>query len=462
MDRRPDPRRRWALVALVLFGLSLAAGCGRPIIRKVDPKGPVRLTFWVSYNNEEIKLFEGLIDRFEKRYQARHGRKLEIVLGRVPFDGLLPKLKTACQTRTTPDVCRVDLAHVVPLAYGGAIHALDEIEGFPWPSLDAARQGFVEAAIDSNLFPVKQKDGSWKRHLYGLPDQTNCVCLFTNRRVLQRAGDALKREGFDPKLTPRTWDELIQVGRLVTNPDAGVYAIGLTNTLWWTLPFFNSFGTDFIHHGTDGSMDCVLNSERGQAALALKVRLCREPQSYGDRTATLEPGLWRSGAISPDQAFQNDKVAFILSGPWRVKTFRDAGVDFTVSPLPEGPAGAISTVGGTNLVIFKSCPHPEAALELLRYIASDEFQIEWCQALGQVPVRTTAIDKVDLSRWPALGPFYRQIKHTKARPRVPRYDLLEEICNAETELALSGEKTVKQALDDAVKLINERLLSKVR
>lgn len=460
--------RKLTVLALVSIVAAAAAamisGCEAPRVigKSFDSgKGKVTLSFWESYNNEEHKVFLELVEPFRQDFTRRTGREIELLVSRVPHDGLLPKLKLSTQTHTTPDICRVDCAHVVALAFGQALYALDGLSNFG-TDIATFRQSFVEAAVDSNIIEVKGRDGKWSEHLFGLPDQTNCVCLYWNREIFRARANELRARGLDPGRPPATWDEFVEYGKALACSEKGIYPFGMSNSLWWTFPFFNSFGARFVERDTKtGKLICVLDSDEAVRALTFRNDLYRVEHEVGGQRIRIEAGAWQAGAKTPDQGFINGMYAMVISGPWNLETYRKAGVDFGVATIPAGPAGTSSNVGGTNLVIFKTCRYPEIALDLLRYITSADFQVKWCERLGQIPVSRAAYDSVNLGGREDLKTFYRQMLHTKARPRLPQYDLLEEIINPEMELSIKGAKSPKEALEDAVEEINRRVLSLV-
>ncbi len=441
------------ITIIVSFGLQ---GCGR---KSESNDGVVRLSVWVSYNNEEMPIFNELTKKFVAKWNSEHDQQIAIKPSQVPFGGLLPKLKTACQTHTTPDICRVDCAHVVPLAFGQALVPLDTLKPFKdkFRSIEQLRSLFVEAAIDSNIINVR-REGKWVEHLFGLPDRTNCVCLFRNRSMFREKASELRAVGLSPDRAPKTWDEMIEYGKVLA--DKGEYAFAMDNSLWWSLPFFNSWGADFLNI-EKGHFTCVLDREEAIEALQFKADLYQKKYDFGGRKVQVEAGAWRPGAISKDTGFINGMYAMIMTGPWNVKTFRDAGLDFDVNLVPAGPAGSSSNVGGSNLVVFKSCKHPEIAYEYIKFVTNAESQTQWCNALSQIPTILAAFKTVSTEGKPALAAFFDQIVKAKARPRVPNYDQLEEIINPEMALALKGNKTPKQALSDAVKRINKEVLAQI-
>jgi multiple sugar transport system substrate-binding protein len=441
------------LIFLIFISSLVLISCKKDVISDSDK---IILDFWTSYNNEELKVFREMIIPFEREYKAKTGKRLS----RVPFDGLLPKLKLSTQAGTTPDICRVDCAHVVPLAFGQALYSLDQLSNFKG-TIKEYREKFIKAAIDSNIISVPVK-GKWQDHLFGIPDQTNCVVLYRNQQIFRQRSSALRKAGLDPFRGPKNWNEFIEYSKALSDPDNNIYAFGMNNSLWWAFPFFNTHGVKFVSKDLKTQkFFCSLDSPQGIAALKFRNDLYRKTYEVNNKKVRIEGGAWQSGGKNPDQGFKNNLYAMVMSGPWSLKDYRNSGLDFAVSTIPEGPVGSSSSVGGTNLVIFKSCRYPQLAFDFLQFITSTDFQVEWCTKLGQIPVTIDAYDKIDLTGKAELKVFYDQMLTTQARPRLPQYDLLEEIINPEMELALKGAKTDEQALKTAVDEINKRVMSLV-
>ncbi|MCK9224072.1 MAG: extracellular solute-binding protein [Candidatus Muirbacterium halophilum] len=226
-----------------------------------------------------------------------------------------------------------------------------------------------------------------------------------------------------------------------------IYGFAMRNTLWWTFPFFNTFDAEFI----DENGKCVLNNNNGVKALQYKVNLYTK---YG-----VEAGAWQAGAIGPDTGFLNEKYAMIIDGPWDVQRFKDAGLNFGVALIPEGPAGSSTNVGGTNMVVFRGAKNPYWAAKFLEFLASPDIQAYWCNKLEQIPVNLKAYKMVNTEEKPFLKVFMEQMKYAKPRPNILNYSDLEEIINPQMEAALKGQKTVEQALTDATVRIEEEILS---
>jgi len=191
----------------------------------------------------------------------------------------------------------------------------------------------------------------------------------------------------------------------------------------------------------------------------------------------IEAGAWLPGALGADRGFVNQKYAMIISGPWNLKQFENAGVDFGVALIPEGPnvreietpngkvkVGTSTNVGGTDMAILKTTKKPELCYEFLKYLTSPKVHARWCNALGQIPVQTLAEPLVNFKDNPALAVFMEQIRTAIPRPKIPRYGVLEgQIMVPQIDRAFraGNEEGVRKALQEAVREIDRLILDDV-
>lgn len=398
-------------LALVLVAAVLvAAGCGG------DRAGQgVTLTVWETYNTEERALFLSLVAEFEA---ANPGVKIQPVS--IPFDGLEPKILTSLATNTAPDIARVDVGFLPKVAVRGALAALDE---------------YGIGAVTGDLYPVALSSCVVGGKTYGLPDQTNGLCLFYNKEMFAKAG-------LDPEKPPQTWEEFIASAKRLTDREAGVFGFGMRNSLWWSLPFIYSFGGDIL----DAAGKCALASEAAIAGFQFKVDL------YSRHS--VEGGAWRAGGIRDDMGFQSRKYAMVFNGPWAVTGLDQGGIDFGVTLVPSGPSGHATNVGGNNLVVFTTSKHPREAARFMMFLVSPEAQARWANDLGQIPVNVRADALVDFTEHPYLKTFMEQMKHARPRPQTGSYPEIENAVNPEMQAALDGKKSVKAAMESAAALVD--------
>lgn len=458
---------RWSL-ALVCTMMGVVGRGGEP----QSSAETIRLTLWQGFKFKEVGLLRENIAEFVARWNAAHPtKKLEIVESQVPFFDMIQKLRSAALARQVPDIAFVDVNNMVPLIYGSVARPLDTLPNFPAPSIDALREKFVPGAFDTNVAVFKGE-----RHLYGIPAQTTTLALFYNKKRFRERAHALRAAGCDPDRPPRDWEEFIRYGKALTEPQRELYGFGMNGSFWFTLPFFNQYGTEFIVRQPDGTLRSAIPNPNALAAIVRKANFYL--------VDGIEAGAWRDGALDPDQGFKNGRYAMVLTGPWIIEDFRSAGLDFGVAliprvPLeeakklglvppdttPDSPAAAKLTagnVGGMNGIVSTTCRHPEIALEFLMFFASAPIQRRWAEQMGEIPVLLEAQKNLDLSRFPEVPVFIEQVNTAKAFPAIPLANLFEEqIFNPEFNLVLQRRATPEQALERMARLFEEKILSRV-
>jgi multiple sugar transport system substrate-binding protein len=450
---------RSLLSSLLVLGLTwFSTGCGSS---GGGERRQGKLKIWTSHNNEEVQVFRELVAEFERDFAQRSGRPLQVEIGRVAHEGLETKLKSAALSHTTPDICRIDVAHVATLAWGSAAVRLDTSKSAFFQDLTRVRKHFVPAALASNLVPVPNGRGGFETGLYGVPDQTNCLVLFRNRALFRAKSKELRAAGLDPTLAPGTWEDFLRYGEVLADPDQSSFAFGMENTLWWSLPFLFSGGGDIFLPSNELVYSSALASPAAQSSYQYWVDLSRKEREVGGRKVTVEGGFWK-GEANSGKSFLEGRLAMILSGPWNVPLFRTRIPEIAASLVPAGPAGSISTVGGSNLVILPTCVDREAALAFLEFVSSDDYQIRWAQRLGQIPVSVKALDEATRSADSLLRVFMKQMRTARARPTLPNFEPVENLFQGQMEAALRGYQTVPESLQKLNQKIEEEVLVPLR
>lgn len=444
---------RTALAALLLLPLAVwtLASCSGGSRRA--PDGVRVIELWHGFNAEETALFRLIVADFQEQWYEEHGEEVEIRLQFVSFGDMFTKLRTAALGQITPDMAFVDSIKVTDLAFGNALVRLDELDGFAerYDSIEEAREEFVGASFDAGIVTRLGERG-----LFGVPVQSTTVALFWNREIFRRRASDLRAAGLDPNRPPHDWDEFFAYGEVLTDPQRRVHAYGLSASLWFCFPFFNMYQVDFVDYLPDGTAVAAVNTPNGIAALE-RIRSIA--------LSDIEGGAWRRAALPPDDGFINGNYAMILTGPWNVENFTNAGLDFGIGLIPAPPqeeidalglepadpdlveslgiqAWSSSNLGGQSGVIMRSCEDRELAYAFLEHFTGEEVQRRWGSSLGQIPVRMAAWENLDMSRYPFMGNFMTQLRTARRIPPIPLYDVLEtNIFNPQVDLLLQGRTT---------------------
>ncbi|MEE2923783.1 MAG: ABC transporter substrate-binding protein [bacterium] len=399
---------------------------------------PQQLKVWVTYNDEQFRVYQRLVKDFENQH------KVEISISRIPFQGQGEKIMYACNSRRAPDIARMDIGLIPKFAAGKALMALDDL------GLKEFSSELLDAALDAGRVFLP---GIGSRS-YAVPDEFTTLALYYNKEMFTNAG-------LNPNKPPESWQEFIEYAKKLTKDlDADgkpeQYGFAMQITPWWSMPFLFSFDGNVLDEKT---MRCKLGEKGAINALKFQVSLSTEHK--------IEGGAWRSGAITPAMGFKNKIYAMILNGPWNLRSFRDADLQFGVGLIPGNPSLGIrskTNVGGNANVIFRSTKSPKLAMKFLRYLSSAKVQSIWMEELGAIPINkkahTMALQKNTVDT--ELLKFMEQAEYAESRPKIPGYDKIDRIITNEVETAFSGDRTPEEAMLKACETIEDTVLKELK
>jgi ABC-type glycerol-3-phosphate transport system substrate-binding protein len=409
-------------VAAVLVALAATAGTARSAATRSNA---TTITFWHAYAEnasapEMQRLTKIVIPRFEK---LNPGIKVQ----QVPFSygNLQQKLTTSVAGGTLPDVVRADLAWVPQYAKLGAFAKLDQ-----------AMPDFKQIA--GAMYPGSLATNYYKGHYYGLPLDTNTRVLMYNQQALDSAGISSPPKSFAdlradaPKLKAK-----------------GVYLFADGGTGGWNvLPWIWSAGGELTNK-TFSKASGYLNSAKSVAAVQLLADLYKQGAIPSLITGD-------QGATGTEDGLATGKYATILDGPWMFPIFAKAYPSFKLktAPVPAGPGGSISVVGGEDIVMTQSSKHKQAAEAFIRFMTRPWAQTQMAHA-GQMPTRADV--SAQLTKINAyFGIFAQQLKTARPRTPSPNWSKIDTILGNAVATAIKG-GSAQAALDDAAKQIDPLL-----
>jgi multiple sugar transport system substrate-binding protein len=201
---------------------------------------------------------------------------------------------------------------------------------------------------------------------------------------------------------PATWDELLAVARAHPGKIGfkGARYEGLTCDV---LPFVWSAG---------GSGE-TLDDAGAHAAFALFAALAPslDPESATFKEATIAEAMAR-GEIVLQLNWQSVMSVYASQGlaPGRIRS----------APLPAGPNGRATVLGGGYLAIPHNAPHADDALDLLRYLLGRDAQARFARELGWFSARRD----VPIGDDPLLAGFAAMRDVVRSRPERADYPQL--------------------------------------
>jgi multiple sugar transport system substrate-binding protein len=420
-------RRSTQLLTVAAAALALTTACSSSGGSKTsDSSKPVTLTFWGTYGNggnhtQTDVLSKTVIPAFEK---ANPNIKISYV--DIPYDSMLQKLTTSAAGGELPDVVRADLGWVPKLGALGVFAPLDQ-----------KMSDFQTLA--ANTYPGSLATNKFGGHYYGLPLDTNTRVLISNPVALQLAG--ISRP-------PATFDELKADAPKLAAKKIAVFADGGLQG-WNVYPWIWSAG-GAVTNDDQTKATGFLDSAASVAGVQLLVDLYK---------AGSIPNLitGNKGAVQTSDGLPKENYANILDGPWMTGVWSGQYPKFkpTYSPVPAGPGGSISVVGGENIVMTSTSQHQDAAQKFIRFTQTADYQLAMAKT-GQMSV-VKSLDSQEATLVPDFGPFISQLATAKPRPSVPQAPQIDTVLQNELTLAFQGKETVQEALTKAAGQIDSLL-----
>ncbi|WP_299556061.1 extracellular solute-binding protein [uncultured Tateyamaria sp.] len=199
----------------------------------------------------------------------------------------------------------------------------------------------------------------------------------------------------------------------------------------------------------------VFNSEAGQRALQWFVDLY---QAQAVPAGTLSY-VWDELG----QGFASGTVALNLDWPGWAGFFNDPTSSKVAGNVglivqPKGSVAHTGWSGHHGFSVTNKCPSPDAAVSLVRFLTGEESQLAESSG-GSLPTRSAVWDANIASaegfRAEALAVFAEGATHAFPVPPIAEWAESTNLVFPELQAAIVGDKTIKQALDDAADAVDE-------
>lgn len=376
------------------------------------------ITVWHGAGGDGAKFLESLV----KDYNASQSN-VEVKLVYVDTNSMVQKLTAAAAGKALPDAGLL----MWPQWAGPLKDVIQPLDDFIAADPDKWNEGdFLDSLLDGNV--------RFGGVTYGVPIETNNLALYYNKKLFADAG-------LQP---PTTWDEMVADAQKLTDPKKKQWGLQIPTTKGGSLDFqWDCFlwqaGGEYAN--ADGT-DLGFNSDAGVQATQLWVDLINKYKA-----ASLAP---------PQNGFQTGLIAMTIDGPWSIPGYNAIkGLDYGAVPLPAGPAGKATSLGGTNNFIFKTTPEKEkAAWDFLMWLASPENTAKFAAGYGSVPIRKSSSELQEWKDFVAANPTMQVHMDSYAFGKLRPYNLLtyteiSDIVSSHVEAALQKKETPEEAMKKA-------------
>lgn len=296
-------------------------------------------------------------------------------------------------------------------------------------------------------------------NMLSMPFNSSTPILYYNK-------DEFKKAGLDPNTPPKTWKDVEDFSKKLT--ESGAAKCGFTTgwqswvqlenfSAWHNVPFgtkANGFGgldTEFVFNGKLQKRHIEDMAKWAKAGLF----------KYGGRQSDARP-MFYSGECAIYMDSSASRASILANTKF--------GVGFGMLPYYDDVEGAPqnSIIGGATLWVLKGHEDEEykGVAKFFSYLSSPEVQADWHQFSGYLPITKAAYELSKKQGYyeknPGADTSIKQMTNKEPTEnskgiRFGNYAQIRDIINQELEQVWAGKKSADDALDEAVSRGNDIL-----
>lgn len=250
-------------------------------------------------------------------------------------------------------------------------------------------------AVKSSVLGACSQALTYEGKMYGYPVSAETYALFYNKDLISESD------------VPKTWEDLIAWTKTFNANNSGKrgFVMDVGNG-YYTILFTTAGGNRlFGPTGTD-STSSYLNTPNSVKGMQLFQSL---KEALNVPASDLDTG-------NCDAAFQGGNAAMHITGPWNIKNFKDAGLNFGVAPLPALPGDSVpsSSFSGTRAMFVSAYSnHPAEAADFAKFLISTSMQQLRFDLTGAMPSIDTPVSS------PYISGFLKQLDYAFPMPSIP-------------------------------------------
>lgn len=272
----------------------------------------------------------------------------------------------------------------------------------------------------------------YKGRLYKIADKMgNHLTLVYNKRLVP--------------VPPRTEVELVAMGKALTkdtNGDGKVDQYGLAwnyTEPFFFIPFMTGFGGWIMDEEDRPTLNTAgtVNGLKFITALRDEHRIIPNEADYN----------------IADALFKDGHAGMIINGDWSWAGYQKAGLDIGVAPLPKITStglwcGTMVSPKGFSINANITEEKKRWAVELIRYLTSEENQMEATRTLFTMPTNRNVIRSAFVQSNEILRNSQIQIDNGQPMPVVPELRAIWDAMRPSYQAVLAGSRSPEQAATD--------------
>ncbi len=374
--------------------------------------------------------FNPMVERYNKANSSQNLKWTDL-----PQAAIQQRILSGVAAGNSADAVQLNSTQIIELAQQGALQPLNSL-------------------LDKKVFDLYQKSAlaafSFEGKIYGLPD-------YASPRIVLFNKDILKKAGLDGKSLPRTQGGIINWAKQIQQK-AGVFGFSPLIDGANLLKVFQEEGLPLL---SEDRKKAVFNSPAHVALLQRYISL---------RKANVFPEDTMKGISAAYNLYVAGKLGICIVGVTFIPRLeKDANAIYKVTAVSPSPIAAGQVVQASTFAyaVPMGTKNPKASAGLAAWLTNNEQQLAFAKRAGTIFPTTIKAARdgfftsgknseslVDQGRY--VGSV--TMKNAKElTPVVPNSSTLNKAIKDNTEAAIFGQKSAKQALDDMVAIWNANL-----
>ena len=292
----------------------------------------------------------------------------QINLTYIPHAEMVPKLAQAIASGDVPDLMGLDLIYGPQFASAGQLEDITELIGDD-PLLETIPEGHRAVA-------------TWEDRLYGVPLYADVSVLFWNKELFRQAG-------LDPEQPPTNLTELHEMASKITALGDGNYGYYLPGNCAGC----NIFTFAPMIWAAGGKIE---PAECGDEALVGdNIQTVLEWARMMHQEGQIDPAAQPENGETFAEVFGSGKVGIMGTGNFNVVLAKEQNpdIDLGVTLIPGLESGDVASFAGGDIVtVPKGSERVDDAVDFMRFILSDEIQVNQYAKLGNMTTRADMAD----------------------------------------------------------------------
>jgi len=371
---------------------------------------------------EDVEKSNGIEDAI-KKFEEENDVKIKVV--EETYAQQIEKLRLDGPAGTGPDVLTMPNDQIGTAVIEGLLKELN-VE-------DDLASIYTDVAMDSQSVEGK---------IYGLPKSVETTVLFYNKDIVSE--DEL----------PETLDGWYELSEELTEGDNFGF-LALFDQIYYANSVLSGYGGYIFGEDENGDYDpsdIGLNNPGAVEGAEIIQKFYTE-------------NLFPSGIIGEqgiqvlDSLFSEGKAAAVISGPWNVEPFSEAGIDYGVTKLPELSNGenmsSFNNVKSYNVSSYSE--NPDLAEELVKYLANEENSKERYEITKEVPAVESLANDPIVTESETAEAVAEQSMHSELMPSIPEMNSVWEPADSALQTLATGKATPEEALEQAVDTIKGQI-----